>query len=282
MLSLSDTSAPCLGIPHALFVQQAFLAYPPSEWDFTLPWPFRAKMAIMAAYFRIGMPSISRFIVQTQHMKQALCERWGIAGDMVEVIPTAVEIPDGIGEGVERRPNSICVIGSPAPHKNLAILPAMMASLLSRVPDVRCYLTLTEKDVPSLCKEARRLGVLDHFVFLGRLTHDDALRLTASCTVSVIPSKLESFGLPYWEGLALGVPMVASNRVFGREICGDAALYADPDRPDEWADRIATIMRDGELAAELGRRAKARFQETAITPTEMAERFIRVVEEVAG
>jgi len=281
LLSLSDTSLPFPGVPHVLFVQQAYLAYPPSSWDFPLSLAFRAKMAIMAAYFRLGMPSIDRFVVQTQHMKRALCSRWGIAENMVEVIPTAVEIPAGITNALQQKPHSISVIGSAAPHKNLRILPKVMARLVRDVPDVTCSLTLTPKDVPHLYREVVQLGLTKDFEFLGKVSHEEALGLQASSSVSVIPSKLESFGLPYWEGLGVGAAMVVSDLVFGREICGDCALYAHPDDPADWAGKIGRLMVRRDEARELRKRARARFAEIAITPVEMARRFITVVEEVA-
>jgi glycosyltransferase involved in cell wall biosynthesis len=51
---------------------------------------------------------------------------------------------------------------------------------------------------------------------------------------------------------------VASDLPVLREVAGDAALYAPPDRPDLWADRIAALLADGDLRAELKRKGRER------------------------
>jgi len=59
-----------------------------------------------------------------------------------------------------------------------------------------------------------------------------------------------------------GVPLVASDLQALREVAGDAARFAPPDRPDLWAERIAELLASPELRAELaakGRERAARF-----------------------
>ncbi|MFN5070753.1 MAG: glycosyltransferase, partial [Cyclobacteriaceae bacterium] len=74
------------------------------------------------------------------------------------------------------------------------------------------------------------------------------------------PSLAEGFGLPPLEALACGVPVVASNRTSIPEICGDAAVYFDPERPDDIAEKINLILADQKLyeqkKAEALRQAK--------------------------
>ena len=43
----------------------------------------------------------------------------------------------------------------------------------------------------------------------------------------------ESFGHPLIEALALNKPLVCVDWPYAREICGDAALYFQPDKPEE-------------------------------------------------
>ena len=49
-----------------------------------------------------------------------------------------------------------------------------------------------------------------------------------------------SFGLPAVEAMINGCPVVASTAKALVEVCGDAALLADPEKPDQW---IAAIER---------------------------------------
>ncbi|HUC19537.1 MAG TPA: glycosyltransferase family 1 protein [Acetobacteraceae bacterium] len=83
-------------------------------------------------------------------------------------------------------------------------------------------------------------------------------RLYESATALVFPSFYESFGLPPLEAMRFGCPVIASDIPALREICGDAALYADPHQPADIARRIRRLLNDPALRAELSERGSRR------------------------
>ena len=91
--------------------------------------------------------------------------------------------------------------------------------------------------------------------FRGQMNDFAGLRrLYRASAALVFPSFYESFGLPPLEAMRLGCPVIASDIPALREICGDAALYADPRRPAEIARAIRTLMDDPALARVLRER----------------------------
>jgi glycosyltransferase involved in cell wall biosynthesis len=58
--------------------------------------------------------------------------------------------------------------------------------------------------------------------------------------------------------MACGVPVVAANAGALPETCGDAALYADPNEPEDIARQVLRAIGDDALGAE-GRRRAAEF-----------------------
>ncbi len=83
-----------------------------------------------------------------------------------------------------------------------------------------------------------------------------------ACLVAV-PSLYEGFGLPLLEAFAAGTPVVASDLAVFREVAGDAALYAPPERPELWVERIAELLADpasSVLRVERGRQRVAAFR----------------------
>jgi glycosyltransferase involved in cell wall biosynthesis len=82
--------------------------------------------------------------------------------------------------------------------------------------------------------------------------------LYAGAELVALPSFYEGFGLPAIEALSAGAPLVASDLPVLREVAGDAALYAPPDRPDLWAERMGTLLADGDLREELRRKGRER------------------------
>ncbi len=95
-------------------------------------------------------------------------------------------------------------------------------------------------------------------VHLGYVTPGELASLYAAAELVALPSFYEGFGLPAIEALAAGAPLVASDLPVLREVAGDAALYAPPDRPEIWAERIAALLADGDLRAELRRKGLER------------------------
>lgn len=75
-------------------------------------------------------------------------------------------------------------------------------------------------------------------------------------SVFVFPSLYEGFGLPGLEAMTAGVPVVSSKRASLPEIYQDAALYFDPLKPQEIADKIKIVLTNKEKKDWLIRQGK--------------------------
>jgi glycosyltransferase involved in cell wall biosynthesis len=272
IFSLGDTGLPYAPVPQLLLVQQAYLAYAPSEWGFSPPPAFRAKMGLLTSYFRLGLDTVEHFTVQSNSMKAHLCERWKLSPARVTVVPSAVSLssehtwPESI-DG----PPYLLYVASASPHKNFEILGDVLAEVGREYRDLRLKLTVRRDDVPALVDRARDLGCLERIDFLGPVSNVD--ELISRAVLCVIPSKLESFGLSYFETMSIGCPLVVSDRDFAREACADAALYANPDRPAEFSVCVRRLLDDTEARSRHSRRGLRRYEEVAFSWNEIAESY---------
>jgi glycosyltransferase involved in cell wall biosynthesis len=93
---------------------------------------------------------------------------------------------------------------------------------------------------------------------------DAALKALMSDAVALVfPSIYEGFGLPALEAMSCGCPVVASNVTALPEVCGTAALYADPDSVTDIANAMEQVLVDPGLRRRLqdaGRQQAARFR----------------------
>ena len=151
-------------------------------------------------------------------------------------------------------------VGTVEPRKNVPALLAAWRALRARgtnpPPLVLCGgWGWKSEETRREIAVAEREGWVVH---LGYVSPEGLAALYRGAELVALPSFYEGFGLPAIEALQAGAPLVASDLPVLREVAGDAALYAPPDRPDLWADRIAALLADGDLRAELKRRGKER------------------------
>ena len=96
----------------------------------------------------------------------------------------------------------------------------------------------------------------------GYLERAELADLYRGAACLVLPSRYEGFGLPVLEAMACGTPVVAAPEPALREVAGDAALYAGPERLAE-ALRQAVREHDRLAAAGLERAKAFSWRETA-------------------
>ena len=95
--------------------------------------------------------------------------------------------------------------------------------------------------------------------FLGWLPPSELDTILARATVVVVPSLGgEVFGLVAAENMLRGLPVLVSDLGAFAEVIGDAGLLFRTGDAEDLARRLATLLRDPALAADLGVRARQR------------------------
>lgn len=151
-------------------------------------------------------------------------------------------------------------LGSSDPRDNTGVVLEAYALVRQRVPDpppliIAGGLGPRADDLRSLAIE---LGVGDDVHMPGRVSDEQLAELYASAVVYVDPTLYEGFGYQVLEAMASGAPVVASNTTSIPEVVGEAGLLCDPRSPGAFADAIARVLSDPELADELARRGRER------------------------
>jgi glycosyltransferase involved in cell wall biosynthesis len=104
----------------------------------------------------------------------------------------------------------------------------------------------------------RRLSEGAPVRFLGDVSDAELARQYAAARVLLMLSYEEGFGLPVLEAMACGCPVVAADRAALPEVVGDAGLLVDPNRPDQAAEAMRTLITDSARREEFVRRGKRR------------------------
>lgn len=102
-------------------------------------------------------------------------------------------------------------------------------------------------------QDFERLGaaVPGNVHFTGRINDDALAGLMSHAAAFACPSTTEGFGLPPLEAMMLDCPAIVAPCGALPEVCGDAALTADPHNAERWIEQIRALTDDPALAARM-------------------------------
>jgi glycosyltransferase involved in cell wall biosynthesis len=107
---------------------------------------------------------------------------------------------------------------------------------------------------------AARLGVAERVDFHGQLEPRAALERVRACTLFVMPSTEEAFGVAYVEAMAAGLPAIGCRGEPGPEeiaAAGDGFVLVPPGDIERLTQRIDELLSDPQRLREAGQRARA-------------------------
>ncbi|HUB73680.1 MAG TPA: glycosyltransferase [Solirubrobacteraceae bacterium] len=135
-----------------------------------------------------------------------------------------------------------------------------VAVLGDRYPTLRYLVIGDGPERGALQALAARLEIADRVDFLGQLPPQQALARARRCTLFVMPSTDEAFGVAYVEAMAAGIPAIGCRGEPGPEeiaAAGDGFLLVPPGDIERLTQRIDELLSDPHRLHEAGQRARA-------------------------
>ena len=136
-------------------------------------------------------------------------------------------------------PPYVVYTGSLYPHKNLETVWKALQSV--------SHLTLKVVSARSVFldeakKRVKQLGVEKRVEFLNNVADEKLVELYRKAVALVQPSKAEGFGLTPLEALAVGCPVIVSDRPIFHEVLQVHAKFVDPYSISRWAQAMRNAM----------------------------------------
>lgn len=143
-------------------------------------------------------------------------------------------------------------------RKNVSLLIEAFARIAPAHPQAVLLLGGDGPQRAALAAQAQRLGVTARVVFAGRIAAHDKARFYRALDLFAFPSKKEGFGLAVVDAMAVGVPVIVSDRGSLPEVVENerTGRVVPIDEPQPLADAIAQLLGDADLRRRWGAAAK--------------------------
>lgn len=236
-----------------------------------LPFKVRLRLAMERLWLTARMSNVDEFIVQTQTMKRLL-DAMTCGRVAVRILPFVAE-PSGYARSLtqpkvqDENEFDFVYVASGEPHKNHRRLIEAWCLLADEGLYPSLCLTLAESRFALLCKEIevlrKRHGL--RVTNAGELPHREILSLYNRSGAAIYPSTFESFGLPLIEARQAGLPVLASELDYVRDVIDPEHTFA-PTSPSSIARAVKRFMKTNEQALQVLRAGD--FVERIVHPGE--------------
>ncbi len=209
---------------------------------------------------RIFRSRVTRYLVQTPSMARELTHWYGkpprgLACAPVQVLPFVDGWPEppGAAPGIPRW--DFIYVSHGESHKNHRNLLAAWQLLAERGLTPSLALTLGPRDQGVIdMAEALRQSTGAAVHNLGHLPREQVLRLYVNARALIYASTSESFGLPLIEARRLGLPVLAPEADYVRDVCIPAETF-DPMSPVSIARAVQRFLGQPEPLLPIGQAA---------------------------
>lgn len=215
-------------------------------------WKSRLRLRFERLVTRAFRNRVSLYVVQTPSMERAVMDWYGPSRrkPKIKVLPFIDAVPKTASRDSEMNWDFVYVADGEA-HKNHHRLLAAW-ELLAR-EDLRPSLAITlgRKD-ERLAREIQAASAKSdlRIVNLGAMPREDVMTLYARATALIFPSTSESFGLPLIEAARCGLPILAPELDYVRDVCTPVHTF-DPHSSISIARAVKRFLGTNESALRL-------------------------------
>lgn len=156
--------------------------------------------------------------------------------------------------GTVNRP-FILAVSSMSPHKNFHLLVKAVALLGKTNFDV----LIAGGTNPAIFRSAD-IPLPETVKHVGYVNDVELKSLYSQASCFIYPSLYEGFGLPPLEAMSNGCPVIVARAGSLPEVCDDAALYCNPNDPQDIANKIWIMMNDVKLQDDFRAKGKSRSE----------------------
>jgi glycosyltransferase involved in cell wall biosynthesis len=225
----------------------------------------RTLLGIQARWERANVHRADRVVVPSRYSAAVAAEVYGIPLARIAVVPEPIDLGAWRRRfaTAERRGSTRPTVLSVArmyPRKRLDDLLRAAVVLRERIPGLHVRIVGEGPMSDRLRRLHDDLALDDTVVFLGEVSRARLSVEYVGADCFCLPTIQEGFGLVFAEAMAAGLPVVACRAAAVPEIVADGrtGLLVSPERPDELATALETVLTNERLREEFAEEARRR------------------------
>jgi len=210
------------------------------------------KYCLYLILIKYAVNRAGKIIVPVRYWKKRLIDYYQLPAKKIKVVYEGVD-KSFLGRGAELafRPRTpyLVYVGNVYPHKNVETL-LKAVKLLNG--EVHLYISCARSIFWSrLEKMIDKLEIGEWVTHIGFASDQELVTLIRNSLAFATASLVEGFGLPGLEAMAIGAPVISSNASCLPEVYGQAALYFNPHKPKDLANKIKLLLKNPQLRERL-------------------------------
>ncbi len=252
--------------PQLYLFDWPYAVYPEhSIWKF-MDIKSKLNRLVKLSYFKKRISFNGLVLAQTSVTAAKLKSIYGIKN--VVIVPNAVSI-DNYENIITKdfmlpQKTNLLYLTYYYPHKNLEIFLPLAKKIKDNNLDFRIVITIDKTQhvkARQLLEKIKILKLDDIIINVGAVHMRDVPSLYKQCNGLLMPTLLESFSGTYVEAMHHEIPIFTSNFDFADAVCGEAAIYFDPENANSIEDCLISSFENKDLLKDKVRKGRERLAE---------------------
>lgn len=227
---------------------------------------------LMKLFERITFASAHVSIATNQSYRKVAIERGKMAPEKVFVVRSGpetdrIKVVSPVASWRNGRNYLVGYVGVMGQQEGIDLLIEAVAHIVfvKQRHDIQFCLVGGGPSLAGLIAMAEKKGLSDFITFTGRVSDDDLFQVLSTADVGVNPDRVNPMNdistmNKILEYLAFSKPIVQFDVVEGRFSADKASLYAAPNDPIDFAEKIIFLIDNPEIRAEMATFGRVRFE----------------------
>lgn len=269
-------------IPHIVTVHDVYLLQQKEFWK---KWSSQPEVSFLVS--KLG-PLIEKLILNMKYSAIHTVSKTSKRDilkvskkNKVIIVPNGIDLKKYDEIKSKKKKNQFIYIGRHVFYKNLETVIRAMALVANKIPDAKLIVV---GDGPMRNKWenlARYLKLENNISFVGRVSHQEKVKLLKESQFLVMPSLIEGFGIVVIEAFACKIPVIASNVMPLPELVKDEenGYLVPPFGIKEWYEKIIKLLENEKLCERMGKKGRKLVEEN-YTIQKIAEDVLKMYNKV--